>query len=141
MTYKDNIIFQLDLLHRKFMLKANNILRDEVSLKAGSFFMLAHLCNKPSDNHTMIGTELYYERSTISRAMQIMSDKGYVEMVKTNDQRCNVYKVTEAGRKMVQRYMPQIKKLSDQLLNQDGGRDATILHAYVAIKDYNERLP
>jgi len=139
MTYQDNIIFQLDLLHRKLMLKANAIIREEVGLKSGSFFMLAHLCNTPLDNHTMIGAELFYERSTISRAMQVMSEKKYVEMVKTNDQRCNVYQVTGLGRQLVQKYMPKIKKLSEQLLTPDGNRDATLLHAYVAIKDYNER--
>ncbi len=139
MTYQDNIIFQLDLLHRKFMLKANTILREEAEIKAGSFFMLVHLCNTPSDNHKMISQELHYERSTISRAMQVMSEKKYVEPVKSNDQRCNVYRVTNLGRELVRKYMPKIKKLHDQLLVAEPDGSASLTHAYVAIKDYNER--
>lgn len=139
MTYQDNIIFQLDLLHRKFMLKANTILREEAEIKAGSFFMLVHLCNTPSDNHKMISQELHYERSTISRAMQVMSEKKYVEPVKSNDQRCNVYRVTNLGRELVRKYMPKIKKLHHQLLVAEPDGSASLTHAYVAIKDYNER--
>lgn len=139
MKYQDNIIFQLDLLHRKFMLKANTILREEAEIKAGSFFMLVHLCNTPSDNHKMISQELHYERSTISRAMQVMSEKKYVEPVKSNDQRCNVYRVTNLGRELVRKYMPKIKKLHDQLLVAEPDGSASLTHAYVAIKDYNER--
>lgn len=139
MTYQDNIIFQLDLLHRKFMLKANTILREEAEIKAGSFFMLVHLCNTPSDNHKMISQELHYERSTISRAMQVMSEKKYVAPIKSNDQRCNVYRVTNLGRELVRKYMPKIKKLHDQLLVAEPDGSASLTHAYVAIKDYNER--
>lgn len=122
MDYKDNIIFQVNALNRSFTLKSNRLL-SSTGLESGSFFILMGLYKGKNYSLTDYALDFQSDRTTVSRAFNILTKNGYASIVKNShldqnkiDKRCAFHIITPAGKKVAEKYFPLLDNLHEEIL-------------------------
>jgi DNA-binding MarR family transcriptional regulator len=111
---------QLRMLNRVVTNVYDEVLRP-LGLKASQMNILvaAHKMRiaRPAD----VCARLHLDVSTLSRNVERMKDKGWLEVVPDADGRAQPIRVTEAGRKLLEQALPLWKQAQDRAMKLLGG--------------------
>src|SRR6516165_10147403 len=77
-----------------------------LGLKVTQMSMLVVAADRGLIRQSEVGTELRLDDSTLSRNLELMRAKGWLEEVSADDARVHSYRLTEAGRSLLDKAIP-----------------------------------
>ena len=88
------------------------------SIRITQFTILSFIAT--SENMTLISLsdELFMDRTTLTRALNILLKDGFIKQIKSKDSRKKVMKLTEKGYKTLDEAIPLWLEAEDQILNE-----------------------
>ena len=102
---RDCIATRLRMANRVITKVYDDALRP-CGLKVSQMAMLAVAQDRGLIRQTEVGAELQLDDSTLSRNLGRMRDNGWLEEVSADDGRVHSYRLTEAGRALLDRAIP-----------------------------------
>ncbi len=92
----------------------------QMEMTAPQFPTLAVLASVPSLTVSELAEMLGADRTTLSRNLELIAAKGWVERSATDDQRQHAFALTEAGREAFARALPAWAAYQQQLIDRLG---------------------
>jgi len=102
---RDCIATRLRMANRVITKVYDDALRP-CGLKVSQMAMLAVAQDRGLIRQTEVGAELQLDDSTLSRNLELMRENGWLEEVSANDARVHSYRLTEAGRALLDKAIP-----------------------------------
>jgi len=102
---RDCIATRLRMANRVITKVYDDALRP-CGLKVSQMAMLAVAQDRGLIRQTEVGAELQLDDSTLSRNLELMRENGWLEEVSANDARIHSYRLTEAGRALLNKTIP-----------------------------------
>jgi DNA-binding MarR family transcriptional regulator len=102
---RDCIATRLRMACRVITRVYNNALRP-CGLKVSQMAMLVVAEDRGLIRQSEVGAQLQLDDSTLSRNLELMRAKGWLEAVLANDARVHSYRLTEAGRALLGKAIP-----------------------------------
>lgn len=77
-----------------------------VGIRITQFTILSLIATSKNKNMISLADELFMDRTTLTRGLNILKKQGLIEQAKTNDSRKKIMKLTEKGNKILDDAIP-----------------------------------
>ncbi len=88
-------------------------LRDHLAVP--QFGLLSMIEARPGCNQATLSRQLDFDKTTLSRNLKLMENKGWIVHVASDDQRERGYRATDSGVKLLKAARPGWKRAQDRL--------------------------
>tara|TARA_B100000609_G_C17071744_1_gene359494 strand:+ start:303 stop:653 length:351 start_codon:yes stop_codon:yes gene_type:complete len=87
-------------------------------IKITQFTILSFIATSENMTLVSLSDELFMDRTTLTRALNILLKDGFIKQIKSKDLRKKVMKLTEKGYKTLDESIPLWLEAEDQILNE-----------------------
>ncbi|MFL2660703.1 MAG: MarR family winged helix-turn-helix transcriptional regulator [Alphaproteobacteria bacterium] len=89
-----------------------------VGLRITQFSILSLIATDSKRTMMSIAEELLMDRTTLTRGLSILLKNGYIEQLKTKDSRKKIMKLTDKGRRILDKAIPLWLEAEHQILDE-----------------------
>ena len=89
-----------------------------VGLRITQFSILSLIATDSKKTMMTIAEELQMDRTTLTRGLSILLKNGFIEQVKNNDSRKKIMKLTDKGRRILDKAIPLWLEAEHQILDE-----------------------
>ncbi len=89
-----------------------------VGLRITQFSILSQIATDKKKTMVSIAQELLMDRTTLTRGLSILLKNGYIEKVKTKDARKKIMKLTDKGKRILDKAIPLWLEAEHQILEE-----------------------
>ncbi|MGO3610188.1 MAG: MarR family winged helix-turn-helix transcriptional regulator [Enterococcus sp.] len=109
------------------------------AINANNYFYLLKLLDNPGITQSDFNALIKVNQSTITRAINSLVEKGYIEKLPAKDKRSQLLQLTPLGTETAQGIKLEVDALNQHLFEKDAAQfDQLLTKTSIALKDYPE---